>query len=371
MRFMQPLEARWVLSAGQPDMSLSGTGVLLGAVSDLPDGFKLNAAATAPDGKILLAGSSGDNAVIIRLNEDGTRDTSFGDKGVEQFSDRFFLGPSNFNAVAVAPSGQIYAAGNTAGSTAEGNSNFGLLLSLNANGSIAFQRNGEDPGYEGLTCKNVILSPDGDVVVMASTDAGGNVITAFNSRLQTDKSFGYGGDYAFDKSITVSNPAIQPLPASYRVLFVEDSIIGGDVDVEQVGAVQPAPPMPTQGDPRPILDKTFGDEGSIDFSGATTTAGQIGVSQDGSFSIPVALPNNDEGVVRFLKDGHVDSTFNLGDPLDFDHANTPFFGGKLPFKAITRSWLPASMPRIAFCWIEYRTQGAGRYIWNKRNSRSD
>src|SRR5438105_496196 len=64
--------------AGDLDPSF-GTGG--GAVLDLGAADRANAEVVQPDGKIVLAGTSGADFAIARLNPDGSLDSSFGAAG--------------------------------------------------------------------------------------------------------------------------------------------------------------------------------------------------------------------------------------------------------------------------------------------------
>lgn len=109
---------------GSLDTSFSGDGILLVNVSPLAAGFdRANAVAVQPDGKILVAGysdntgSSDRDGSIIRLNSNGTLDTSFSGDGKILVEMDGTTAQDRFNGIVVDGSGNIYAAGR-AGSNA-------------------------------------------------------------------------------------------------------------------------------------------------------------------------------------------------------------------------------------------------------------
>src|SRR5262245_27963421 len=64
------------LTNGSPDTTFGNGGVV---VTDLPDRFdEASAVAIAPDGKIVVAGRSGDDAFVARYDMGGRLDPSFG-----------------------------------------------------------------------------------------------------------------------------------------------------------------------------------------------------------------------------------------------------------------------------------------------------
>ena len=115
---------------GSPDSSFGTDGTADISVAGLADSIRVQA-----DGKILVAGSvqsdgTGFDFKIIRLNHDGTLDTSFGDAGVAVFDlagDR-----DSVRDIAVLEDGKILVAGQ---STYYGNFDFSLIR-LNPDGTL-------------------------------------------------------------------------------------------------------------------------------------------------------------------------------------------------------------------------------------------
>ena len=65
---------------GTPDTGFGTNGLVSLTLTDKQD--YANDVAVAVDGKILITGTSNETPVFIRLNVDGTRDSSFGNNGV-------------------------------------------------------------------------------------------------------------------------------------------------------------------------------------------------------------------------------------------------------------------------------------------------
>ncbi len=145
-----------------PDPSFNGTGQVVTSTIGATD------VAIQPDGKIVVSGSSydsnqGQRLAVVRFNPNGSIDTSFGNTG------RFIAPLGVFpEAVAIQADGKIVAAGNGASSVAAG---FGIVR-LNPNGSLdtSFKGTGivltQLQGY----AIDVGIQADGKIVVAGSTD---------------------------------------------------------------------------------------------------------------------------------------------------------------------------------------------------------
>jgi hypothetical protein len=101
---LEPLEQRFVCSAGDLDPAFNGTGMqhvdvgnLLGGSEGVPASIALQ-----QDGKILLAGLAAPSTqpFVARLNPDGSLDQTFGNNGIAMISFPEFIGVA---AVAVEP----------------------------------------------------------------------------------------------------------------------------------------------------------------------------------------------------------------------------------------------------------------------------
>jgi hypothetical protein len=104
---IDPLEPRRLLSVSDADLAFGDNGI---AVADVGPEAAIISAVAQPDGKIVVAGRQGSNALLARFNGDGSLDTTFAQVGYtrlnlganERFIDVFILG-----------TGKILVAGNT------------------------------------------------------------------------------------------------------------------------------------------------------------------------------------------------------------------------------------------------------------------
>lgn len=148
-------------------------------------------AAIQTDGKILIGGyvdfaSGSDYAFgIVRYNSNGSLDTGFGSGGivVVNFANNGFL-----NALTVQTDGKIVAAGNTSSSFA--------VVRLNSNGSLDTTFSGDGIVTTGFPVGgiNLTVGMQGTKIVTAGYDANDNaVVMRYNANGSLDSSFGSGG----------------------------------------------------------------------------------------------------------------------------------------------------------------------------------
>ena len=104
---------------GTPDQAFGGGSGR--AVVEFPGADNLQAMALQPDGKIVLAGTTGKDAVVVRLQPNGRIDTTFGTGGRTLID--FGGNDESANAVALSPGGAIVVAGT---SNANGNADFAV-----------------------------------------------------------------------------------------------------------------------------------------------------------------------------------------------------------------------------------------------------
>lgn len=93
---------------GTPDLSFDGDGRVITPLIGRDRGGDV---ALQPDGKIVIAGSSGDGSAMIRYNSDGSFDTAFGGNGNGITFVPFIAYPGFRNPVAVQADGKVLVAG--------------------------------------------------------------------------------------------------------------------------------------------------------------------------------------------------------------------------------------------------------------------
>jgi uncharacterized delta-60 repeat protein len=140
-----------------------------------------NAVALIPDGRIIVAGfvsnfnlPSESDFGMVRLNSDGSTDTSFGSNGkvVTDFSSEF----DSANSIAVQPNGKIVLAGVVSKGTFQDSTDF-AIAQYNANGSLdaAFGSGGRvTTDFFGFSneANAVVIQQDGRILVAGRADSG-------------------------------------------------------------------------------------------------------------------------------------------------------------------------------------------------------
>jgi len=196
---LSPLSNGWpyMVARHHPDGSLDtsfGTnGIVLTEIGPYLDWSE--AVALQPDGKIVLAGHTYHEFVIIRYNPDGSLDSSFGIDGVTKISFRTEDIPYD---VVVQPDGKIVVAGYS--SVGNMDDEFALAR-LNPDGSLdtSFGQGGKvESDFEGneTTISAITLQADGKIVAAGRTETQEGdlfVIARYLADGSLDTSFGSGG----------------------------------------------------------------------------------------------------------------------------------------------------------------------------------
>ena len=176
--------------AGQLDTTFATKGVFtLNSIGEQGGSTK---AALQPDGKIVFAAASGDpqqannGIALVRLNTNGTPDTSFGTSGVVVFGNQGTV-PIG---VVIQPDGKILV-GSAAGQNVDGGGGFAIAR-FNSNGSFdnSFGNGGrlQFVPFGTAVSAALALQPDGKILM-----TGGKALARFNSNGQLDTTFGTGG----------------------------------------------------------------------------------------------------------------------------------------------------------------------------------
>ncbi len=182
------------------DTSFNGTGYSIQTIVPYPNYSRANSFAIQPDGKIVLAGDvvrnmQQDEFALVRINTDGTLDTSFGANGVVIA----MLGSNSdsISKVRLQPDGKIllactsWAVGSSANvMLVRYNSNGTLDTTFNSTGYVTYNVGGESEEYTA----DVALQPDGKMVVgghsTASFGAPSSIfVMRFNANGTLDSTF--------------------------------------------------------------------------------------------------------------------------------------------------------------------------------------
>jgi uncharacterized delta-60 repeat protein len=237
--------------------------------------------ALTAEGKIVIVGEGGSthDMAVTRLNSDGSIDKSFGSFGEELIN---FGGTETARGVAIQVDGKIVVEGSTDAlnggdvAAARLNPNGGLDSSFNGNGKLTL-----DYGLSKDDGTGVAIQQNGRIVVMANADPNHDfVVTRLNADGSIDSSFGtsgtatvdYGGD-EFDGDVV-----LQP---DGNIVLVGSTDVGPDYDMAVTrligdpptvtpppsggGTSSPPPPPQPQPQPQPIAVFQTASSGRLPF----------------------------------------------------------------------------------------------------------
>ncbi len=229
------------------------------------------AVAIQSDGKIVVVGKATDSSgtgtlgmLIERFNSNGSLDTSFGSGGVvkvltAQFGDGY--------GVAIAPGGKIVAAGSA--NSSSGGSNIAVVR-LNSNGSLdsSFGSGGiVTLARTDSKAQGVAVQSDNKVVIVGSEAPDLQVPNAIIARLTSsgalDSSFAQGGVYSHQYAIGASNSAFNAV----RVLSNGSIVAAGAATDGNTGANAVIARFTAGGAP----DSSFGHGGVVYSTAASNT----------------------------------------------------------------------------------------------------
>jgi uncharacterized delta-60 repeat protein len=183
---------------GSPDPSFGGGTGVVNVLVDTPDNKqRAEAVAVAPDGKIVAAGLTQDGAGFVRLNTNGTPDTTFGGDGSVDVAVADAV--NGATDVAVGPDGSVVAAVPTGAGL--GNGFTVIRLDKLGNPDTSFGPGGvlhiPAAGSDGAVAEAVAVQPDGKIVVGGAAELNSGPdqfdIARFNSNGTPDSSF-FGGN---------------------------------------------------------------------------------------------------------------------------------------------------------------------------------
>lgn len=315
------LDTDIALARYNPDGSLDqtfGNGGLV--TTDLKEFEKANAVAIQPDGRIVVAGyiSRSDwsnDFLVIRYNEDGTLDSSFGQDGVVTTD---FFNTDDFAAdMALTRNGEIVVGGTISWNIPK--SDFGIAR-YKSNGDLdeTFAFGGKVAvGLDNLdeSLAAMVLNPKGEIVLagQANTASEGSpnfdfVLTRLNRDGSPDGSFGIGGSVTTDFTVVDS---------------LRDVTLTPNGEIIVVGTVEPSPWkfdfVVARYDRHGNLDPSFGTAGRVitdfsmndfAFSVAVQPNGKIVVA--GRSGVVVGSTQNDFALARYERDGNLDQSFGSG-----------------------------------------------------------
>src|SRR5271169_1777766 len=303
--------------AGQLDTTFATKGIFATTTTK----SSASAVAIQSDGKIVMAGTGlANNAfadTLIRLNTDGSLDSTFGTGGVANVTAAF-----GFFALAIQPDGKIVAAGaNESGS--------GVIVQLarvEANGVLD-----SSFGSGGITTTAITFGASGGLALQtdgAILVAAGNpsVLARFTSSGQLDTTFGGGG------IVNLPNPG----PTQVAVQAHGKILVAFGEAAALVFQAQPAVQAGTisRYNSNGTLDTSFGASGTV---ACVASASALLLQSDGKIVVAGALASNlaappaandvGFGVVRYSANGIIDKSFGKGGVAVADFGKTAPFSG--------------------------------------------
>ena len=295
-----------------------------------------NAIAIQSDGKIIVGGlvpNSNGDAALIRLNTNGTLDTSFGNGGVVTSSFGLTDGAIVFG-IAIQPNGQIVAAAEGGflddGSVGRFNTDGSVDTTFASNGFAVSNSINSPPGATNA----MALQPDGSIVV-----TGGGFMGRYTSTGQVDTTFGNNG-VATLNSLIVTGMALQ---SDGKIL-----VTTGSGSETQILSSLPLPSATAGSISRynsnGSLDTTFGVSGQ---AACVASAAGIAIQSNGKIVVAGTITsglanvlyngrmyfNNQTGfgVVRYNQNGSIDTSFNPGAGFGSGGGVITGFGSSFPY----------------------------------------
>ena len=300
---------------GSLDLSFGVDGIFLTGLG-IGSGTYVSAGAIGlqTDGKVLVAGHDYNGAdvdfALMRLNTDGTVDSTFGSTGLVTTSIGS-MGEQPF-AIAVQPDGRILVAGNSRAGSA--NADFALVR-YNSDGTLDNSFDGDGKLTTGITTGNdeayaMSLQPDGKIVLAGICTSGGNsdvALVRYEPNGAYDTAFDFDGIARFPITANEDDAGVA------MALQPDGKVIVTGCTSDSLGFVMATLRLNADGS----LDDTFGEDGKV-----TTNIGPgwekafaICLQPDGKVNIGGYAGGNtawiDAGftVVRYTASGELDSSF--------------------------------------------------------------
>ncbi|MFC0710049.1 M10 family metallopeptidase C-terminal domain-containing protein [Azorhizophilus paspali] len=306
---------------GTVDTSLDSDGK---AIVDIGGSNQGRSLTVLPDGKFLLSGSSNGDFGVIRLNTDGSLDTSFGSDGKATFD----LGRGDYvYSMAMQPDGKILVTGRSDNGSDD---NFGVIR-LNADGTLdtTFGSDGKaifELGYSDDQGHSVTVLPDGKILMAGfSYDYSENStyfdfsVIRLNADGTLDTSFGSDGEATADidgNSDYGNSLLVQP---DGKILVAG----GSDNSSYRYGTKFSVARLNADGS----LDASFGSDGKASFALGIGYAqvNSLALQPDGKILLAGQSYNPDNAtydfsVIRLNVDGSLDTGFSGDGKAIFDIA---------------------------------------------------
>jgi uncharacterized delta-60 repeat protein len=302
---------------GKLDPTFGTAGVFTDSAGEFNNtGTIGTAVAVQGDGRIVAGGQIGSNSGVVRINANGTLDTTFGHGG----SVTAILGGNDGNVqvsgLAIQSDGKIVVG---ISNLLQGFGPMFIVARLNVNGSLdtTFGSGGiveTQIGQFGTSNSVLALQSDGKIIL-----AGSGAMARYDSNGQLDNTFGSGG-VAATPFVGPTAIALQP---DGKILLAAGGNVVAFTGTPGVGNI-PAAGIVSRYNTNGSLDTSFGVSGQ---TGSVVVASAIAVQSDGVCTSTCKIlvggtvvsgldVNNGNtlgfGLGRFNSNGSVDSTFGQG-----------------------------------------------------------
>ncbi len=287
---------------GVTDPTSGRKGIVITAVST--DDDEANAIAIQKDGKIVIAGYSNTDFVLVRYKINGLLDSSFGISGIIKTSLR--CGDEHTSGVAIQPDGKIV----VAGSSNNGAANDFAVIRYNENGTL-------DPtfGKGGIVitsihdgddnASGVAIQADGKIVVAGSSNNGSDfdfALIRYNANGTLDPAFGTGGIVLVD--IKHGDDHLSALAIQTDGKIVVAGYSNTDLALARLKA-------------NGTLDAAFGKGGKVitSIQGGEDEASAVSIQPDGKIVVAGSSNNGlnfNFAIVKYNANGTLDLTFGKG-----------------------------------------------------------
>lgn len=299
-------------------------------ITDLGPGKDIaNAVALQPDGKILAVGNSEqDNGsslgrnqdfALVRYNSDGSLDTTFGTGG--KVTTDFLGWQDSARAVVLLPNGKILVAGSTGRNGTNDQFDFALAR-YNADGSLdpTFGQAGRvftDFGQGNDFATGLAVLPDGRIVVGGSASNGSNqdfALARYTASGTLDTTFGNAGRVMTDFGFGDDEAKGLAVQADGRIVLVGRALTNRNFDVALARYNSDGSLDTSFRDPDAGRTGTITPDGTVatDFNADADTGNAVVIQADGRIVV-VGSSTNQQGrdfaLARYLTDGQLDTTF--------------------------------------------------------------
>jgi uncharacterized delta-60 repeat protein len=294
--------------AGSLDTTFGSGGIFTTSFTTR-DATVATAAAIQSDGKIIVAGSTPAGAALLRLNTNGTLDSSFGTNGIASSEGGVIYG------LAIQSNGQIVVAASSfvGGTVGRFNSNGSVDTTFGSNGFVGSKSVDPLPGQTGA----LAVQANGDILV-----TGNGTMARYTTSGQLDTAFGTGGVAAMNSPLATAMAVLSDGKILITSGIGAPTLLNSSISMPVSGQAGAIARYNTNG----TLDTTFGIGGQaacvasaaalkIQSGGKIVVAGTITsalIAQLQSDGETTAANQTGFGVVRYNSNGMLDSTFNHG-----------------------------------------------------------